>query len=123
MERKEVGMKLLVLILNKVEVLEELLAQLANAHIVGATILNSTGMVHTLSSYDEEISFMGSLRAILNPDREESKTIMAVLRDEQIPKAIQVIESVVGDLSKEDTGVVFTVPVDFQKGMHIEGNC
>ena len=66
---------------------------------------------------------MGSLRAILNPDREESKTIMAVLRDEQIPKAIQVIESVVGDLSKEDTGVVFTVPVDFQKGMHIEGNC
>ena len=116
-------MKLLVLILNKVDVLEELLTEMANAHIVGATILNSTGMVHTLSNYDEEISFMGSLRAILNPGREESKTIMAVLKNEQIETAIAVIERVVGDLSKEDTGVVFTVPVDYQKGMHLEGTC
>ena len=107
-------MKLLVLILNKVETLEPLLARFTDLQINGATILNSTGMARALSDYMDD-SFLGSLRAILDPDRDENKTILTVLRDEQVPSAVEAIEDVVGDLSQPDTGIVFTVPVDFIK--------
>ena len=43
---------------------------------------------------------------------------MTVLKDEQVDEALAAIEETVGDLSKPDTGIVFTVPVDFIKGMH-----
>ena len=59
-----------------------------------------------------------SLRAILDPEREANKTIMTVLKDEQVDVALAAIEETVGDLSRPDTGIVFTVPVDYIKGMH-----
>ena len=43
-------MRLLVLILSRVQVLEELLGELVKANIRGAPSLNSTGMVQALSS-------------------------------------------------------------------------
>lgn len=110
-------MKLLVLVLNKVELLDELLEGFAKERISGATILNSLGMAHKLyqSGYEDD-SFLGSLRALLEPEHEESRTVFAVLKEEEVDKAIRVIEGVVGDLSQPDTGIVFTLPVDFIKG-------
>ena len=115
-------MKLLILILNKVDVLEDLLLEFANREIKGATILSSTGMAHTLynSSHDQEASFfLGSIRALLNPEREESKTILLVLREEQVASAIEAADQVTGGLDKPDTGIVFTVPVDQIKGIEM----
>jgi len=110
-------MKLLVFVLNKIETLEPLLERFSQDGISGATILNSNGMAHTLSEYGG--SFLGSLRAILNPDRVESRTLFAVLPEDQVEIAVKAIELVVGDLSKPDTGIVFTVPVDFTKGIKL----
>ena len=76
-------MKLMVFILNKVEALEPLLTSFAYHGIGGATILNSTGMARALHAYDDD-SIFGSLRAILDPEREANKTIMTVLKDEQV---------------------------------------
>ena len=111
-------MRLLVLILNKVELLDELLEELARAHIGGATILQSRGMAHELyrNSMDAS-SFLGSLRLLLDPDREQNLTILTVVHEDKVPVAVEIIERGVGDLSRPDTGVVFTVPVDFTKGM------
>ena len=47
-------MKLLVLILNKVETLEPLLARFTDLQINGATILNSAGMARALSDYMDD---------------------------------------------------------------------
>ncbi|MEG0899128.1 MAG: hypothetical protein RSD67_00085 [Oscillospiraceae bacterium] len=110
-------MKLLVLILNKVESLEPLLAKFAEIHINGATILNSTGMARALSNY-KDVSILGSLRLILDPDREENRTILTVLPDEQVEMAINCIEEVVGDLDRPDTAIVFTMPIDQIRGLH-----
>ncbi len=109
-------MKLLFLILNKVDVLDELLEKLAESGIKGATIIGSKGMARALSDYSDA-SFLGSLRAVLSPDREENKTILAVLPEDKVPTAVAVIEQTVGDLSLPDTGILFTVPVDFHKGV------
>ena len=102
---------------REVEALEPLLTSFADHGIGGATILNSTGMARALHAYDDD-SIFGSLRAILDPEREANKTIMTVLKDEQVDEALAAIEETVGDLSKPDTGIVFTVPVGFIKGMH-----
>lgn len=114
-------MKLLILILNKTEDMEDILAEFANYNIPGATILSSAGMARTLSNSNyENMSFLGSLRAILDPDRRENKTILTVIKDNQVDDAITAIENVIGDLSNPDTGIAFTVPVDFVKGINFK---
>ncbi|NLL05485.1 MAG: hypothetical protein GX270_06800 [Clostridiaceae bacterium] len=112
-------MKLLFLVLNRVEKLDDILTAFVNNNIKGATVIDSIGMARLLSSKydDDEISFLSSLRVFLKPEREKSNVIFTVIQDSQLETAVSAIESVVGDLSKEDTGVVFSVPVDFAKGI------
>ncbi len=109
-------MKLMVFVLNKVDVLNFLLEDMSQAGIKGATIINSTGMAMTLAR--QENSFIGSsLRAFFEVDRDDNRTILAVIHDEQLETARQVITDVVGDLSLPNTGILFTVPLDFVEGI------
>ena len=112
-------MKLLILVLSKTEKLDELLTEFANRNISGATVLDSMGMARLLShKHDEdEIPFIGSLRVFLNPEREKSNVIFTAIQDEQLTEVVSIIESVIGDLSVPDTGVVFSVPIDYTKGL------
>lgn len=112
-------MKLLFFVLNKTEKLDEILAEFAHSNISGATVIDSMGMARLLShKHDEdEIPFLGSLRSFLNPEREKGKVIFTAIQDEQLSDAVKIIETIVGDLSKKDTGVVFSVPIDFVKGI------
>ena len=54
-------MKLVVIVLNKIEVQEQLLEEFSDRHLQGATIINSHGMMQELAHSDEP-RFMGSLR-------------------------------------------------------------
>ena len=112
-------MKLLFYVLNKIEKLDDLLKEMADKKVCGATVLDSMGMARLL--YDKhgenQVPFLGSLRSFLNPEREKSKVLFMVIEEAQIPDVISSIEKVVGDLSKEHNGILFTVPIDFVKGM------
>lgn len=110
-------MKLLLLVLNRVEKLEDLLEGLLENGISGATILNSTGMIKEMASYVEEQPIFGSPWNMIDSDHKESKTIFMVLNDEQAEKARRVIHQVIGDFTKPDTAVLFTLPV-----LSTEGN-
>ncbi len=66
---------------------------------------------------EDEIPFLGSLRTFLNPEREKGKVIFTAIEDEQLSEAVNIIETIVGDLSKKDTGIIFSVPIDFVKGI------
>lgn len=108
-------MKLMVIILNKTEVLNYLLEGLSSAGIMGATIIESQGMARTLSLSDE--SFVGaSLRSIFSGSDEDNRTIISVIKNNQLEIARKVIYNVVGDLSQPNTGIMFTVPLDFVEG-------
>jgi len=108
-------MKLLVFILNEVEKTDELLKAFQKADIKGATMIHSSGMAQALvASGDEEL--FGSLRHILNMDRNENSTFLLLMEAKRVKATIEVIESVVGDLSRPNSGIVFTLPVDFVKG-------
>ncbi|MCI6640748.1 MAG: hypothetical protein MSH10_08250 [Pygmaiobacter massiliensis] len=110
-------MKLLILVLNKVEELEHLLERLERNSIRGATILSSRGMAMALENYMSG-SFLGSLRAVMEPDRAENRTIFMALRDDQVPVALNAIDEVI-DLTEPNTGVAFTLPIDFIKGVEL----
>lgn len=116
-------MKMLVMILNKVDMLESLLEKLADAGICGATILSSVGMAKTLYNSndleDTSSSFMSSIRMMLNPERAESKTIISVLKQEQVEVFVKIADEILGGIDKPDAGFIFTVPVDFIKGVEI----
>ncbi|MEF9970337.1 MAG: hypothetical protein RSD01_07890 [Ruthenibacterium sp.] len=109
-------MKLLVFVLNKVEKLEPVLNKLERLGIGGATILESRGMAMALENYFDG-SFIGSLRAVLEPDREENRTVFMVLKEETVPTAIDAIESVAGSFDAPNSGIAFTLPLDFVKGV------
>lgn len=110
-------MQLLLLVLNKVELLEPLLKKLTFAGIKGATILNSSGMLRELSKSTEDLPLFGSLRFYLNPERNESKTIFMALEETKIERAKAIIREVVGDLSLPDTAVMFTLPIITVEGV------
>ncbi len=115
-------MKLMVIILNKLDSLEYLLEGLSAAGIGGATIIESSGMAMTLSKLDS--SFVSSsLKALFSSDgNEDNRTIFSVIRDDQLDIARKVIYSTVGDLSLPNTGVVFTLPIDFAEGIRKNRN-
>lgn len=112
-------MQILLLVLNKVEVLDALLENLMEKGVCGATILNSTGMIRELAKNNEDFPIFGSLSAFINPDRKESKTILMALNDEKVEEVKKVIRQVVGDLSKPDSAVLFTLPVLSAEGVDL----
>lgn len=112
-------MKLCFFVLNQTEKLDELLNEMANHEIKGATILESKGMARVLSSkHDEdELEFLSSVRQFLSLKRKNSNVIFTLVEDNKVKCLLAVIESVVGSLEAPDTGIFFTVPVDFTKGV------
>ena len=110
-------MELLVLILKKTNVLDELLRQLAAIGVTGATVVEGSGMAHTLVN-DEELPMFGVLRRVFaDAEREPSKVVMMVLTAEVMVKAKAAIRSVVGDFSEPNSGIMFALPVTFVEGI------
>lgn len=109
-------LKLLIIILNKIECLEELLEEFTQNNISGATIIESKGMLQELSEHDD-FRFIGSLRSLFNPEHTENKTILMVTKDETVKQISDITNKVTGGLDKPDTGILFTVPIDYLEGM------
>ena len=109
-------MKLLIFVLNDVEKLEPILTKLEHKGVRGATILQSKGMAMALENYFDG-SFLGSLRAVLEPDREENRTVFMVIQEEKIPMVVETIEEVAGNFDKPNSGIIFSLPLDFIKGL------
>lgn len=103
-------MKLLVYILNNPELLDETLEAFVELGLRGATVLDSIGMGQILS---QDIPIFAGLQLLLPSSKLGNKTILTVVKEEQIEKIIREIERICGaKLSDPGTGIVFTLPVD-----------
>ncbi len=110
-------MQLLVLILKKCEVFDELMKRLANGGVKGATILDGTGMAEAIVKR-EDMPMFGMLRKVLaDEERETSKVMMFVETDEQIILTRQIIKEVIGDIAAPNTGIMFAVPITYVEGL------
>ena len=97
-------MKLLILILNKVEKLEEVLEGFLEIGITGATVIDSVGMGHVLS---EEVPIFAGLRFMFAGTKPHNKTIFSAIKDEKEQPAIKILQKILGDLNQPGTGIVF----------------
>lgn len=112
-------MQLLILILKKVDLLDELIHELAESGVHGGTIIDSTGMANVLGNMDD-LPIFGMLRKVINQEegeKETCKTLLFVLRDSEVEGARQTIRNVLGDLSRPNTAVMFSVPVTSVEGL------
>jgi len=111
-------MKLLVFVLNKEELLEEVLEAFIEAGIPGATILDSEGMGRLLTY---EVPLFADFREFMKGNKPYNKTIFSVVdKDEKVKKVEELIEKICGSLSQPGTGILFTVPIDYVKGLREE---
>ncbi len=108
-------MQAFVLVLNRLEYLDTLLAKMSESGIKSATVLESRGMARILM--DDDMPMFGALRSLLNPERRESRTIFAVLRDEQVDVMRRLVNEVTGGLNTPDSGIMFSTPVLFAEGL------
>lgn len=110
-------MKLLVLILNKVEKLEEVLEGFLEVGVTGATIIDSIGMGHVIS---EEVPIFAGLRFMFAGAKPHNKMIVSVITDNKEDPVIKVLKKILGDLGQPGTGIVFTMPLDRVEGLKPE---
>ncbi len=112
-------MKLVTIILNKTECLDEILEAFGENNVSGATIIDSRGMVQELTEHDhEDMYFLMSLRSLLNPTHKENKTIIMVAKDEDVAVISKIVNDVTGGLDHPDTGIMFAIPIDYLEGLN-----
>lgn len=110
-------MQLLVLILKKVELVDELIKKLAESGIPGGTILDGSGMANALVNM-EDLPMFGMLRQLLKDEEKEiCKVMMFVLKDEQVMETRRVIKNVIGNMKEPNTGIMFAIPITYVEGL------
>ena len=108
-------MKLIVFVLNREDLLEQVLEAYAEVGIPGGTILDSEGMGRFLTY---EVPLFAGFKEFMKGNKPYNKTIFSVIRDESlIPKLHTLLTEVCGDLNDPGTGILFTVPVDWAVGL------
>lgn len=113
-------MQLFFYITSHEESVTPILSKMMDEDIHGATIVDCEGMLSALNASSEDAPpIFGSLRELINPQRQAHKMLMVVLRDEDIPKMKDIIHGVSGSLKQPDTGILFSVPVmNWEGGSH-----
>ena len=108
-------MKLIVFVLNREELLEQVLEAYAETGIAGGTILDSEGMGRFLTY---EVPLFAGFKEFMKGNKPYNKTIISVVRDESpIPRLYALLDEICGGLGNPGTGVIFTLPVDWAVGL------
>ncbi len=112
-------MKLVVFILNREELLEQVLEAFVEAGVPGATVLESAGMGRMLTS---EVPLFAELSDTMKGIRPANRVILSLVGGvPTVQRLEKLLEKACGNLSVPGTGLLFTVPVDYAKGLHAEG--
>ena len=106
-----IEMQVIVVVLNKLDCLDDLLANLKRAGVRGGTIIEST-----IDDSDESY-LLGSLRLFLENPRPESRTIFFIVEDGQVDLVRKTVDESVGGIDNPNTGIVFGLPLTFADGL------
>jgi len=111
-------MKLVVFILNRDELLEQVLEAFIEAGVPGATVIGSEGMGRLLTS---KVPLFADFKELIKGSKASNRVILSVVDGvETVQRLERLIEKACGDLSIPGTGLLFTVPVDYVKGLRSE---
>jgi len=107
-------MKLLLVVLNDPEKLDDILSGFVELGITGATIINTEGMGRLLS---HDIPIFAGLQTLISRSRPQNRTIFSVVEDEKVEPAMALLQDVCGDLNRPATGIAFTIPLSRVVGL------
>lgn len=104
-------MFLLVMVLDDTNRLNDVLAAWQTAGVRGVTILESTGLARTLERHEARGAFAG-FGAVFGGGRVGHNTLFAVVDDVAVAGVVaERVQSILGDLNKPNTGILFILPV------------
>lgn len=101
-------MKLLVLVLNDEDKVDEVLLNLTKAGVKGATVIDSVGMGGILGV---KIPFFPKINNLVQISKPDNKTIFTVINnDSTLKEAVDMLRDTL-QLEKPGTGFLFVLPV------------
>jgi nitrogen regulatory protein PII len=101
-------MKLLVIVLNATEMLEDVLEGLIETGISGATVVDSVGMGHII----EDVPLFAGMRNLFRSAKPRNNIIFSVLTDVQASEGMEVLEKILGCAQEKGKGIAFVLPID-----------
>lgn len=106
-------LKLVVLITAHVEKAVAVADAWERAGASGVTLIDTYGL-HNLRERSKslELPLFVSMASVLRQIEQTNETIFTVVEEELVDKLIEAAGSVLGDISKADTGVAFVLDVD-----------
>jgi len=107
-------MKLVVIVLNNIERLDDLLSAFLEIGVSGSTVVDSVGMGRILS---HDVPVFAGLSSAFPGTSPVNKTIFTVTPDTLVDDVLTVIEDVCGTFEESGTGLVFVLPVDTVRGI------
>ena len=102
-------MKLILIILNQEELLDDILSALVEAGVLGANVIESTRMTEILS---HEVPIFAGLRQISKGGRSYNRIILAPAEKEEINEFLHILEETGINFQKEETGTIFLLPAE-----------
>jgi nitrogen regulatory protein P-II 1 len=104
-------MYLLIFVLNKEELLDDILTGLLDIGVSGATVVDTMGMLQVIS---QDIPIFAGFRSMTTGGRSHNKTVFSVIREEEILKeAIAFIEETCLQFEETTIGILATTPVTY----------
>jgi len=107
-------MKLIIIVLNRIRLLEDLLSALLEIGVSGATVIDSVGMGRILS---HDVPIFAGLRSAFPGTSPTNKTVFVLTEEVMVDDVLAVVDDVCGDLSEPGAGLVFVMPVELARGM------
>lgn len=108
-------MNLLVVILKKADIVNEICKELAEEGVHGGTILDGVGMASVIEKMDD-LPIFSMLKTLLADEDDGVKVLLFVMNDKELSQARKTINEVVG-LDEPNTGIMFALPVSFVEGL------
>ncbi len=102
-------MKLIIIFLNRIELLEDLLTAFLEIGVSGATVLDSVGMGRIIS---HNIPIFAGLQDAFAGSSPGNKTILAIVEEEMVKQIAEALEDVCSEIDDPGAGIMATVPVD-----------
>jgi nitrogen regulatory protein PII len=107
-------MKLLLIVLNSAEKLEEVLEGLIETGVTGATVVDSVGMGHII----EDVPLFAGMRSLFRAARPRNNMIFSVVDDAQAPEVMEILSKILDCSHGRGSGIAFTLPIDSSIGVH-----
>jgi nitrogen regulatory protein P-II 1 len=103
-------MKLLFIVLNSSEKLEDVLEGLIEAGVTGATVVDSVGMGHII----EGVPLFAGMRSLFRSAKPRNNTIFSLIREDQVDETMDVLGKVLGCSGGKgkSSGFAFILPVE-----------